>query len=219
MKLQDISELYRGYEDKVIDGKKIGGEIEETVKTEVKRYTEQYGSVPTLGTVLVGEDPPSQLYVKLKHWACKRVGIKSQNYHLEESASEKEVIEVVDELNLDDGVNGILVQMPLPNHIDQSSIMQLIDPLKDVDGFNPLNMGRLMQGDESWLVACTPRGIIEALDYYDIDIEGQHVVIVGHSNIVGKPMAALFMNRNATVSVCHVYTKDLSAFTRDADIL
>jgi methylenetetrahydrofolate dehydrogenase (NADP+)/methenyltetrahydrofolate cyclohydrolase len=205
--------------DKVIDGKSIADRVEKGVKEDVERFKKKYGCAPRLATILVGEHPPSKLYVRLKHWACKRVGIDSMNYKFDENVSEKEILSLIESLNEDDKVNGILVQMPLPPHIDALKVMGSVSPIKDVDGFHPLNMGRLMQGDESWLVPCTPKGVIEALNIYGIDVQGQYAVVVGHSNIVGKPMAAMFLNRNATVSVCHVYTKNLVDYTREADIL
>ncbi len=216
--MQDISELYRGYEDKVIDGKKLASEIEDSVRDGVKLVAEK-GVDTTLATILVGEHPPSKLYVKLKHWACKRVGISSIDHKLPQETGEKELLSLISELNADDEVHGILVQMPLPEHINPISIMKAVAPGKDVDGFHPSNMGRLMQGDESGFVPCTPKGIMLALERYGIDVQGRHAVVVGHSNIVGKPTAAMLLNRNATLSVCHVYTQNLPAYTTQADIL
>jgi len=216
--MQDISELYKGYEDRVIDGRRIASEIEEEVKEKVSVLKDE-GVEPALATILVGEHPPSKLYVKLKHWACKRVGIRSIDHKLPEDTSEGELLSLIAELNEDDEVDGILVQMPLPRHIDPLKVMRTISPAKDVDGFHPSNMGRLMQGDESGFVPCTPKGIMIALERYGIEVQGRHAVVVGHSNIVGKPTAAMLLNRNATLSVCHVYTHDLSHHTRQADIL
>jgi len=216
--MQDISELYRGYEDKVIDGRALASEIEGEVKEGVSLLKEE-GAEPALATILVGEHPPSKLYVKLKHWACKRVGIRSIDHKLPEDTNEEELLSLITELNEDDEVDGILVQMPLPRHIDALRVMRTISPAKDVDGFHPSNMGRLMQGDESGFVPCTPKGIMIALERYGIEVQGKHAVVVGHSNIVGKPTAAMLLNRNATLSVCHVYTHDLPHYTRQADIL
>lgn len=206
--------------DKVIDGKRIAEEIEERVKQEVKVIEETYGITPGLATILVGEDPPSKLYIKLKHWACQRTGIKSENYKFPEETSEGELLNLLDELNSRDDIHGILVQFPLPRHLNEKSIMQHIDPKKDVDGFNPLNFGNLLIGNEAaGFVPCTPEGIIYALGAYNVALQGKHAVVVGHSTIVGKPMAVMLLNRNATVSVCHVYTHDLKRYTSCADIL
>ncbi len=206
--------------DNVIDGKGIAQEIEEKVKQEVKELKENYGVTPGLATILVGEHPPSQLYIKLKHWACKRTGIKSDNYKFPAETKEEEIIELLNELNSKDDVHGILVQFPLPEHINEKEIMQCIDPEKDVDGFNPVNFGNLFIGNESaGFVPCTPKGIIYALERYKVDIEGKNAVVVGHSNIVGKPAAMMLLNRNATVNVCHVYTNGLKDYTSNADIL
>jgi len=168
--MQDISELYRGYEDKVVDGKRLASEIEGKVKDGVKLVAEK-GVDTTLATILVGEHPPSKLYVKLKHWACKRVGISSIDHKLPQETGEKELLSLISELNADDEVHGILVQMPLPEHINPISIMKAVAPGKDVDGFHPSNMGRLMQGDESGFVPCTPKGIMLALERYGIDVQ------------------------------------------------
>jgi methylenetetrahydrofolate dehydrogenase (NADP+)/methenyltetrahydrofolate cyclohydrolase len=176
------------------------------------------GMVPGLATILVGQDPASQLYVRLKHKACDRVGIYAEDQKLDASITQKELLDRIKNLNTRADIHGILLQLPLPQHLDAKKAMQAIDPAKDVDGFHPYNMGNLMIGDEGF-VPCTPAGIIRALEYYDVDIEGKDVVIVGHSNVVGKPMAAMFLNRNATVAVCHVYTKDLKSYTAGADIL
>lgn len=206
--------------DKVIDGKKIAQEIEEKVKQEVQELKEKYGVTPGLATILVGEDPPSKLYIKLKHWACKRTGIKSENFKFPVETKEEEIIELLNELNSKNDVHGILVQFPLPEHINEKRIMQCIAPEKDVDGFNPVHFGNLFIGNESaGFVPCTPKGIIYALEKYRVDIQGKTAVVVGHSNIVGKPIAMMLLNRNATVNVCHVHTKDLEIYTTNADIL
>jgi methylenetetrahydrofolate dehydrogenase (NADP+)/methenyltetrahydrofolate cyclohydrolase len=206
--------------DNVIDGKKIAEGIEEKVKCEVRDLQEKYGITPGLATILVGEDPPSKLYIKLKHWACKRTGIRSENYKLPEETSEGEIIELLNELKSRNDIHGILVQFPLPKHLDEKRIMQYIDPEKDVDGFNPINFGNLLIGNESaGFVPCTPQGIIYALGAYNVAIQGKNAVVVGHSNIVGKPIALMLLNRNATVNICHVYTQDLKSYTSSADIL
>lgn len=202
----------------IIDGKKIAGEVEEHVKQGVEMLQKEYSVAPGLATILVGENPASKMYVKLKQNACERVGIHSVIHELPENTSQEDVIRLIEELNNDDNVHGILVQLPLPEHLNEQDVMQCIHPDKDVDGFNPVNMGRLLIGDEA-LVPCTPRAIVHLMEKYGVDPQGKNVTIIGHSNVVGKPMAAMMLNRNATVSVCHIYTDDISKSTRDADIL
>ncbi|RNI14137.1 bifunctional methylenetetrahydrofolate dehydrogenase/methenyltetrahydrofolate cyclohydrolase [Methanohalophilus sp. RSK] len=207
-------------EDKqgIIDGRAISKQIEAELTEEISSMKADAGMVPGLATILVGQDPASQLYVRLKHKACDRVGIYAEDQKLDASITQEELLDVIEDLNTRADIHGILLQLPLPQHLDAKEAMQAIDPAKDVDGFHPYNMGNLMIGDEGF-VPCTPAGIILALEYYDVDIEGKDAVIVGHSNVVGKPMAAMLLNRNATVSVCHVYTKDLKSYTTGADIL
>ncbi len=203
---------------RVIDGRKIAQSIEANVKNEVGRFIEEHGIKPALATILVGEHPPSKLYVKLKHWACKRVGIISEDHKFPQEAKQEEIIELIETLNRRPEIHGILVQLPLPKHIDEREVMMRIAPEKDVDGFNPLNMGKMLIGREGF-VPCTPKGIVRALEEFNIDPQGMEVVVVGHSNVVGKPAAMMLLNRNATVKVCHVYTKDLKSHTKEADIL
>jgi len=201
----------------IIDGKALAGEVEtETLQRAKKLATK--GIVPGLATVLVGENPASQMYIRLKHSACSRAGIRSENVLLPESSTEEEIIAKIEELNLREDINGILLQLPLPGGLNPQSAMMSILPEKDVDGFHPRNMGALLLGAER-LVPCTPLGIIYALERLDKKLEGTEVAIVGHSNVVGKPLAAMMLNRNATVQVCHVFTRDLAEHTRDADIL
>lgn len=202
----------------IIDGRAISKQIEAELKEEIASMKADAGMVPGLATILVGQDPASQLYVRLKHKACDRVGIYAEDQKLDASITQEELLDVIENLNTRADIHGILLQLPLPQHLDAKEAMQAIDPAKDVDGFHPYNMGNLMIGDEGF-VPCTPAGIILALEYYDVDIEGKDAVIVGHSNVVGKPMAAMLLNRNATVSVCHVYTRDLKSYTTGADIL
>jgi methylenetetrahydrofolate dehydrogenase (NADP+)/methenyltetrahydrofolate cyclohydrolase len=202
----------------IIDGRAISKQIEAELTEEIASMKADDGMVPGLATILVGQDPASQLYVRLKHKACDRVGIYAEDQKLDASITQKELLDRIKNLNTRADIHGILLQLPLPQHLDAKKAMQAIDPAKDVDGFHPYNMGNLMIGDEGF-VPCTPAGIIRALEYYDVDIEGKDVVIVGHSNVVGKPMAAMLLNRNATVAVCHVYTKDLKSYTAGADIL
>jgi len=203
---------------RVIDGKKIAQGIEARVKKEVEKFVSETGIKPALATILVGEHPPSKLYVKLKHWACKRVGIASEDHKFPAEAKQEEIIKLIETLNWRSDIHGILVQLPLPKHIDEREVMMRISPEKDVDGFNPLNMGKMLIGREGF-VPCTPKGIIMALEEFNIDPQGKEVVVVGHSNVVGKPAAVMLLNRNATVRICHVFTKDLKIHTRDADIL
>lgn len=203
---------------RVIDGRKIAQEIEANVKKEVEEFITKHGIKPALATILVGEHPPSKLYVKLKHWACKRVGIASEDHKFPHETKQEEVINLIESLNKRPEIHGILVQLPLPKHIDEREVMMRIAPEKDVDGFNPVNMGKMLIGKEGF-VPCTPKGIVRALKEFDIEVQGKEVVVVGHSNVVGKPIAAMLLNRNATVKVCHVYTQDLKSHTKEAEIL
>lgn len=203
---------------RVIDGRKIAQGIEAKVKKEVEDFIKDRGVKPALATILVGEHPPSKLYVKLKHWACKRVGILSEDHKFPQETKQEEIIKLIETLNRRKEIHGILVQLPLPKHIDERDVMTRISPEKDVDGFNPLNMGKMFIGREGF-VPCTPKGIIRALEEFNIDPQGMEVVVVGHSNVVGKPAAVMLLNRNATVKVCHVFTNDLKSHTKDADIL
>jgi len=201
----------------IIDGKALAGEVEAETLERAKKLANK-GIVPGLATVLVGENPASQMYIRLKHSACSRAGIRSENVLLPESSTEEEIIAKIEELNLREDINGILLQLPLPGGLNPQRAMMSILPEKDVDGFHPRNMGALLLGAER-LVPCTPLGIIYALERLDKKLEGAEVVIIGHSNVVGKPLAAMMLNRNATVQVCHVFTRDLAEHTRDADIL
>ena len=201
----------------IIDGKKISQEIKDELKEKVAAMHAQ-GQEVTLAVVLVGQDPASCVYVRNKKRACEYIGIRSLSYELAEDTSEEEVLALIDKLNGDKDVNGILVQLPLPKHMDEDKITRAIDPLKDVDGFHPQNVGALSIGLPGF-VSCTPAGIIQLLKRSHIDMEGKHCVIVGRSNIVGKPMALLMLRENATVTVTHSKTKDLASVTRQADIL
>jgi methylenetetrahydrofolate dehydrogenase (NADP+)/methenyltetrahydrofolate cyclohydrolase len=201
----------------LIDGNALAADVEEDVRARIERLKER-GIMPGLATVLVGANPASQMYIRLKHSACGRVGIRSENIVLPEDATEEQLIQRINELNARLDIHGILLQLPLPKGLSPQRAMRTISPAKDVDGFHPENMGALLLGAER-LVPCTPRGIIYALERLNVDLEGAEVVIVGHSNVVGKPLAAMMLNRNATVQVCHVFTKDLAAHTRDAEIL
>lgn len=201
----------------IIDGKALASEVEVETAKRVKKLAER-GIVPGLATVLVGENPASQMYIRLKHSACTRVGIRSENVVLPENSSEEDLIAKIQELNGRADINGILLQLPLPKGLSPQKAMMSILPEKDVDGFHPVNMGALLLGAER-LVPCTPLGIIYALERLGKKLEGAEAVIVGHSNVVGKPIAAMLLNRNATVQVCHVFTKDLAEHTKDAEIL
>ncbi|CAD6491055.1 MAG: Bifunctional protein FolD protein [Candidatus Argoarchaeum ethanivorans] len=202
---------------RIIDGRGIADKIEDSVKREVEKLKEK-GIQPTVATILVGEHPPSKLYVKLKEWACKRAGIRSEVHNYSEDATKEEIINLIDELNNRVEINGILVELPLPEHIDEHAVMSAIEPSKDVDGFHPLNMGSMLIGKERF-VPCTSEGIIRALEEYHIEVLGKNVVVVGHSNVVGKPTSIMLLNRNATVETCHVYTQNLKEHTLRADIL
>lgn len=206
------------YGSRIIDGKALAQLIEREVGSGVESLKSGRGITPGLATILVGNDPASKMYVRLKHKACERVGIKAEDYLLPEEASQEELLYLIDTLNKNTDVHAILLQLPLPKHLSPQLAMEAISPAKDADGFHPYNMGKLMIGDEG-LVPCTPHGIIRALEEYNVPLKGRNVVIVGHSNVVGKPVAAMFLNRNATVSVCHVFTDDLKKYTIGADIL
>lgn len=201
----------------LIDGKALAAEAEAQTLARVQRLAER-GVVPGLATILVGENPASQMYIRIKHSACARAGIRSENAVLPADATEGQLLEKIEELNLRRDIHGILLQLPLPRGLAPQRAMATILPEKDVDGFHPENMGALLLGAER-LVPCTPLGIIYALERLGKKLEGAEAVIVGHSNVVGKPLAAMMLNRNATVQVCHVFTKDLQEHTRDAEIL
>jgi methylenetetrahydrofolate dehydrogenase (NADP+)/methenyltetrahydrofolate cyclohydrolase len=207
-----------GYESRIIDGKALAQQIEEEVRMAVEDLESNRGITPGLAAILVGDDPASGMYVRLKHKACERVGIRAEDYLLPANASQEELSSLIGTLNRNRDVHAILLQLPLPKHLSPQEAMEAITPAKDADGFHPYNMGKLMIGDEG-LVPCTPHGIIRALEEYNVPVKGKNVVVVGHSNVVGKPMAAMFLNRNATVSICHVFTDDLKKHTVCADIL
>lgn len=202
---------------KIIDGKQISLDIKNELKEKVAKYKEQ-GIEITLVVVKVGNDPASAVYVRNKEKACEYVGINSKTLALPEETTEEELLNVVKELNEDKNVNGILVQLPLPKHIDESKVLLTIDSTKDVDGFHPVNVGKMVIGEDTFL-PCTPAGIIEMIKRTDIDIEGKECVVIGRSNIVGKPMAMLMLKENATVTIAHSRTKDLKEVTKRADII
>lgn len=202
---------------KIIDGKAISTEIKDELKEKVAAYKEQ-GIEITLAVVKVGNDPASAVYVRNKEKACEYVGIKSRTLALPEETTEEELLNIVEELNQDKTVNGILVQLPLPKHIDESKILLAIDSRKDVDGFHPVNVGKMVIGEDTFL-PCTPAGIIEMLKRSNIEIAGKECVVIGRSNIVGKPMSMLMLKENATVTMTHSKTKDLKEVTKRGDIL
>ena len=201
----------------IIDGKKISTEIKDELKEQVAQLKAE-GVEVTLAVVKVGEDPASAVYVRNKEIACEYIGINSKKIEMPEETTEEELLKLVDDLNTDPAINGILVQLPLPKHIDENKILLAIDPMKDVDGFHPVNVGKMVIGEESFL-PCTPAGIIEMIKRSGLDIEGKECVIIGRSNIVGKPMAILMLRENATVTVTHSRTKDLPEVCKRADII
>lgn len=207
---------------RLIDGNAVARQVREDVAREVAELAAQ-GIVPGLTVVLVGDDPASAVYVRNKGKASQEVGMKSDTIRLPASTSQDELLALVDRLNADPAVHGILVQMPLPKQIDPASVIRRIAPTKDVDGFHPVNVGKLLIGEKDGFAPCTPAGVQELLLRYGVDTRGKHAVIVGRSNIVGKPMAALLVQQgpgaDCTVTICHSKTKDLGAITRQADIL
>jgi methylenetetrahydrofolate dehydrogenase (NADP+)/methenyltetrahydrofolate cyclohydrolase len=206
----------------IINGKEIAKEIREEVRRAVLDLKDRTGNIPGLAVVLVGEDPASEVYVRMKEKACLKAGITSFQHRLPFETGQDELLNLIEMLNRDPRVNGILVQLPLPDRIDEGKIINTIDPEKDVDGFHPVNVGKLMLGEEGFL-PCTPLGIMELLQRSGNSPEGKHVVVVGRSNIVGKPIAMMLLQKqtgaNATVTVCHTGTRNLAEITRQADIL
>ena len=201
----------------ILDGKKLSNKIKSEIKKEVEILKKE-GIIPGLAVILVGNDPASHTYVKMKKNSCAEVGIKSKVYEFSESVSENEILDTIDMINKNPEFHGLLIQLPLPTHIDTTKILERVSPLKDVDGFHPYNMGRLVEGLDTF-APCTPLGVMELFKEYDIDVYGKDVCVVGASNIVGKPMWALLVNKMATVDICHIATKDLSFHTKRADIL
>jgi methylenetetrahydrofolate dehydrogenase (NADP+)/methenyltetrahydrofolate cyclohydrolase len=206
----------------VIDGNKIAAQIRGELEQEIRGLIAKHGVTPGLAVVLVGENPASQQYVKNKNKAAHEIGVYSEQHNLAKDTPEAELLALVGKLNADPKIDGILVQLPLPKHIDEKKVLNLIDPNKDVDGFHPMNLGRMMVGDPGFL-PCTPHGVVKMLAYSGFKPAGKHVVVVGRSNIVGKPVANMLLqkaeNADATVTVCHSRTPDLPAVTRQADIL
>jgi len=203
---------------KIIDGRRIAKDIRKKISNEVDELESKYKTTPNITTIKIGSDPSSELYLKLRDNACKEVGIESSRLEFPKDVSESKILDSIKKLNNDGKVHGILIQYPVPNHISPDKLMKAIDYRKDIEGFNPFNMGRTLIGDEH-IVPCTPLAVLTILEYENTDIKGKDVVIVNHSNVVGKPLAALFLNRNATVSVCHVFSKNIKRYTTKADIL
>ena len=201
----------------IIDGKKISSEIKDELKTTVSQWKEE-GRLVCLAVIQVGDDPASSVYVGNKKKACAYIGIDSRSYELPEETSQEELLELIRKLNQDDTVDGILVQLPIPDHMNEKEVIHAISPEKDVDGFHPQSVGALSIGEEGF-VSCTPAGIIQLLKRSGIEIEGKECVVVGRSNIVGKPMAMLLLRENGTVTVCHSRTRNLPEVCRRADIL
>ncbi len=202
----------------LIDGKAVAAAVRAEVKERCAEFSARTGIRPCLVAVLVGEDPASRIYVRNKGKACTEAGLLSRQVDLPASVTEKELLDIVAGLNADDSVHGILVQLPLPDHIDESRVIEAISPDKDVDGFHPVNAGRLLVG-RSGFVPCTPYGIMKLLDHERVDLKGKHAVVVGRSNIVGKPVAILLLARHATVTICHSRTTDLPGVVRSADVV
>jgi len=202
----------------LIDGKALSQKVQESVAKEVETLKQEKNIVPGLAVILVGDDPASHAYVNMKAKACEKVGFYSITHNMPDTISQDEIIATIEMINANPRIDGILVQLPLPKHIDTDKILEVIDPKKDVDGFHAYNVGRLVTGLDSF-VPCTPLGVMKMFEEYDIDLEGKDVCVVGASNIVGKPMASLLLNANATVTVTHIFTKDLKAHTSKADIV
>lgn len=202
----------------ILDGKALSIKIKQDIKAEVKQLKEEKGITAGLAVILVGDDPASHTYVKMKAKSCKEVGIYSITHEMPDDIKEEEILETIAMMNNNHNIDGILIQLPLPSHIDTTKVLEMVAPAKDVDGFHPFNVGRLVTNLNGF-VPCTPLGVMRLLKEYDIDVKGMNAVVVGASNIVGKPMANLLLNANATVDICHIYTKDLKSHTLKADIL
>ena len=203
---------------KIVDGRKIAAELRKNISNEVKQLKSKYEKTPNITTIKIGSDPSSELYLKLREKACEEVGIRSSHLEFSQDVNEDEVLKSIKKLNTDSSVHGIFLQFPLPNHISQDNLINALDSKKDVEGLTPFNMGRTQIGDEN-IIPITPLSVLTILEHEKTDLKGKDIVIVNHSNLVGKPLATLFLNRNATVSVCHVFTKDLQKFSSQADIL
>lgn len=201
----------------IISGKEVAASIREELKLEVAELIKK-GVLPGLSVILVGNDPASQSYVKAKAKACEEVGMKSEVIRMEETTAQEQLLAEVKRLNEDASVHGILVQLPLPDHIEEEAVINMINPMKDVDGFHPMSVGKMVIGEDAYL-PCTPAGVIELIKRTGTEIKGKHAVVVGRSNIVGKPVSILLLREHATVTICHSRTKDLMEITKQADIL
>ena len=201
----------------IIDGKKLAQEIRKKLRTQCEEL-KQNGINPKLAVIMVGEDKASQVYVRNKSKACEDVGIEFEEYLLDANIKQEELINLINKLNKDNNINGILLQSPIPRHLDVNKAFEAISPEKDVDGFNPVNVGKLCLNQDTF-VSCTPFGIVKMFEAYDINLEGKNVTIIGRSNIVGKPLIQCCLNKNATVTVCHSKTKDLEQHTKNADVV
>ena len=202
----------------IIDGKKVSAEVKANVKKQTEELKEKFGVTPGLAVVIVGDDPASRVYVNNKKKACEAVGFVSEEYALPAETTQEELLALVNKLNDKEDINGILVQLPLPKHLDDKAVIEAISPLKDVDAFHAVNVGKIMLGEYDFL-PCTPAGVMEMLHSYDIPVEGKECVVIGRSNIVGKPMGMLLLHENGTVTICHSRTKNLAEVCRRADIL
>jgi methylenetetrahydrofolate dehydrogenase (NADP+)/methenyltetrahydrofolate cyclohydrolase len=205
-------------EAKVLDGKKIAKEIREKLAADIEVLRSSRGIVPGLAVVIAGDDDASHVYVDMKEKACASIGMYSKSFRLPSTVTQSEILSIIDQLNADEQIHGILIQLPLPEGIDEKLISNRIHPEKDIDGFHPVNNGRLFLGEDS-LAPCTPLGIIELIKYTGIEISGKHAVVIGRSNIVGKPAGMLLLRENATVTLCHSKTKDLVSHVKTADII
>ena len=203
----------------IIDGKLVSAAVREEIKEKIAEANEKYGKTFKLTVIIAGNDPASEIYVRNKGKACEAVGILSETVKLPEDITQAEIEKIVRDKVADESVDGILVQLPLPKTLDEKSVLKLIPPEKDVDGFTDANVGRLALFSDDALCSCTPQGMIKLLDYYDIPLKGKHAVVVGRSNIVGKPMSLMLLRRDCTVTVCHSKTENLAKYTKDADIL
>lgn len=202
----------------LLDGKKLSAKIKENLKNEISEFVSKTGTTPGLAVLLVGNDPASHTYVAMKAKACKEVGLYSIVHEMPDTVKEDDILSTIKMINENPKVHGLLVQLPLPKHVDATKILEAVDPAKDVDGFHPFNLGRLVAGLDTF-VPCTPLGVMELLAEYGIEVQGKDCVVVGASNIVGKPMASLLLNAGATVDICHIHTKDLKAHTKNADMI
>ncbi len=203
---------------KIINGKEVSASVREELKKETQELVEKYGVRPGLAVIIVGDDPASKVYVNNKEKGCAEVGYYSEVYRLPAETTQKELIALVERLNNDEKIHGILCQLPLPKHLDENAVILAINPEKDVDAFHPVNVGRIMIGDYSFL-PCTPAGVMKLIESTGVEISGKECVVIGRSNIVGKPQAMLLLHKNGTVTICHSRTKDLKEVTRRADIL